>query len=459
MIDGMSDSQEWHQRQLERFTTHEGKREMHVWSNLQEYGVTSIIREQKQYCAVTYRTKYIDETGKKRELIWHVPNNPDLGRKEYRNYEESVRDIDPFPSLEVECKKHNLSNGFTHVLEEYFDKDLYYMLNHSLLEDINKRAARKRAEILQKHSEYGPNGENALDAIIASDENEYPSTTAIQLADIITLNTKRTDIVSVADILGGRRGTLVVRIKKVSPNYQLFRRAFSYCEYCFDAGDLDITYKEFDPPIKAENIKNHIPRYRFCGSCSQDSYPRIITVFPVTAWDLTLGHGATIQLTGVTVFNLAVGDIVAVDYVQEFNAGKMSLRCTRLQKLQSQESGYIRITASDGSLTPALTAILDNTDIVSKVRKSFMDICKRDKCEVTLTKGLTEIYNNGDADIRASGIFKIGDNGELIFDIAKNRELRNFRDSLTERRPGDDVILERIGRTPTRFKCQSDETN
>lgn len=151
-----------------------------------------------------------------------------------------------------------------------------------------------------------------------------------------------------------------------------------------------------------------------------------------------------------------------MDLVQEFKDGKITYRCRKIQIIQRHDRGNIAITASEVRLTPALSAILGSTanmvvDVDSKIRKLFFEICKKAKSEVKLTEGLAQIYDTN-ADVRESAIFKTGDNGELIFDMAKNRDLRNFRDSATEVRREDDGMLKRVGTTPSKFLWQPKPT-
>ena len=67
--------------------------------------------------------------------------------------------------------------------------------------------------------------------------------------------------------------------------------------------------------VDPDDIKWHITRFEVCINCGGKGCYDLIPIL-VNTWDLTLAdphHAASIILKGVTVFDLAKGDVIAVE--------------------------------------------------------------------------------------------------------------------------------------------------
>lgn len=399
----------------------------------------------------------------------------DVARQEMGdNYEESL-------------SSQGVPEAIRYVIWEQLDKDVYWVAyketDSYALKTTEVGACGSgywkdkyndewRAAELERHPEYGPDGENALQvqlAEITADE-ELPES---QQSIILTSETEPDDLVDISGYLGGKRDRVLVgRIDSFSQQYQMATDLYPCCERCFFLGySYEEGYMKLDPPINAEDKHWFSPWYEACPRCHRKG--GCFKIMPITtnAWDLKLIqplHAGSITIRGVTVFDLGKGNVIAVEGKDEYsNEDKSYVRlCKKLQVLDSEtiqrlvrshislgDSTGVKILTQHANVLPQkLQALPEIIDAEIKIRKLFFEKCKQSTAEVLLTTGLTEIYNEGDDDIKSSSILKVDNNGRLIFDLSKNRDLRNFRDSLTEYRSGDDGILKRVGTTPTRFR-------
>ena len=334
------------------------------------------------------------------------------------------------------------------------------------LSKIDDKDDEWRADELAKHPEYGANGEHALKVKLAefADEDKPEPQNAI----LLTSKTNMADLTDVTGYLEGKRNNvLIAKIEKVSKPTKLAIVAYAFCKRCFYLGSGKTSYKKFNPPIDPDDIKWHITRYEACIDCCRKGCYELVPIL-VNTLDLTLvhpQHAASIIVKGVTVFNLAKGDVIAVEGKDD-EFGKFW--CKKLQvltpELVKSLFGNLSLNNNDDTSAKILTEhkmlnfhteILEvspdynsELELEAKIRDKFFDICEREKSEVLLPKGLTEIWKNGDDEIRKSSkIFQLDDNNELKFDLAHHRPLRNFRDSLTENRPTDNGKLKRVGRS------------
>lgn len=189
MFDGMTDEEEYNQRFWERLGNYEGTRKLPVITE-REYGITSITRKQQQYCQITYIVRYKDiASGKIVEFVWNVPNNMEYDRHNYQTLEEQLGDTDRDTDCIEKLQNHGFSQGLTYVLHTRFHNDLEYANVRKYREKMYERYNDEwRAN--EKHPEYGPNGENALAAIIASDAlDDDPSKILPQRAVLLTRST------------------------------------------------------------------------------------------------------------------------------------------------------------------------------------------------------------------------------------------------------------------------------
>lgn len=255
--------------------------------NCKEYGLSSITYRQEEKCRKFYIVKGKDELNawKPFELNWKKLDGFDVIRKitagEYQEYPPDSVKVAAQKGLDylahfvdgiagekrysdfIETGQRVIPNMarlavIYEQLEEHMDWDpespsesLFVIGSNDtrkikVAEPVNKNDA-WRAQELQKHPEYGKDGESAFDVTVKDDIAQ--ANEMVRNWNNYTLSSE-TKITFVPEFIQGASGDLVGRISNLSKqsHITIFGGLFhSWC-FCFASTDDD-TYKQFDPPL------------------------------------------------------------------------------------------------------------------------------------------------------------------------------------------------------------------
>lgn len=487
-------------RDREKIMTYKGIRELEMPANCKLYGL-SIIRQQEENRKVTYIPSYKNQYGKEKTFSWKPLTGLDTIRKidsgkypdkriktellqgaeNYISFLESEADLNQYLDFLENGNREGFSEVVLEVIWEQIDRDIEYwrieetpeyrFVGDSFIDRYNDLWLKNE---LTKHPEYGENGGNALAVKLEELQIKHPELfeddNRPQHMTLLSPEIKITEIIDTASYIAGKRdGYLIGQINTFSKQTQLATELYPYCKRCFrleyTEGEDCRGYVKLDIPVKPELSHWHSPLFEVCPRCHRKG---CFTIVPInkTFWDLTLvnpRYGGSVPVIGVSVFDLAKGDVIAVKgrdvYLEDKDKACWGRVCEGLQILTPEiirqlnlDSPALAEYANAKSLPKKLQA-LTSFNVGHEIRKLFFGICEREANDVDIDyrKALVEIYKNNE-DLRHSPIFKINANGELVFDTGKNNDLKEFLLSLTERQTGDKGILKKIGHKPITFK-------